>query len=457
MLQPDDATSVYEPVGATQALARFVAQTQVLPEAVEHSARRCFTNILANMVAGSTDPEIATMLSANSAFIGAPTATILGIPRKVDPGTAAVLNSASGNILDFDDTHPSTLIHPSAPILAAVLPIAESGNATISDVLLAFALGNEVAVRVGLALGREHYANGWHITATCGTIGAAAGAAKMLGLDENGIRNAIGIACTQAGGIACNFGSMAKSVGVGDAARSGLHAAFYARAGIDASPKALEGSKGYLEVTAPNPDPDAVTRDLGEVWESASTAPKPYPACVFLHPVLDAVFELRTDAQAHTEVDRVVVTGHPLLLAVTDRALPANAHEAKLSLKHSVAVAWTTGAAGLAQYSNAAVNIPSVRALAARVEAIGDPSIPTEAAHVRIEFADGNVCETFVLAARGSERRPLTDDELLLKSSNLVALRSEDFPFDAFISLCWSGKSHADLLQLLDMGGCRAT
>lgn len=444
-------------LGATLALARFVTDTVSLPVPVEHAARRCFLNVLANMIAGSADPEIEQLLKAHDAFAGASTATVFGIKRKVDPTTAALLNSASGNILDFDDTHPPTLIHPSAPVLAAVLPIAERSAATVEDVLLALAVGSEVAVRIGLALGREHYAAGWHITATCGTIGAAAAAAKMLRLDENGIRNAIGIACSQASGIAGNFGSMAKSIGVGSAARNGLYAALYADAGIDASPTALEGEKGYLRVAAPTPDVVAITRGLGDVWESMDTSPKPYPTCVFLHPVIDAIFELRTRLSNQSEIDRIVVTGHPLLLAVTDRALPENGHEAKLSLHHSVAVAWARGKVGLADLSDHAVHDTELRQLAGRVSAIADQSLSPDAACVRVETVSGESSEILIEAARGSVQRPLTDDELFAKCADLIEQGgSARVGAAEFVGLCWQGTSRADLQRILDLGAGRA-
>ncbi|MFQ6163560.1 MmgE/PrpD family protein [Sinorhizobium meliloti] len=443
--------------GATLALARFVAETVSLPAAVEHAARRCFLNILANMIAGSSGPEIGRLLKAHEAFAGAPTATVLGVPHKVDPMTAALVNSASGNILDFDDTHPATLIHPTAPVLAAILPIAERGDASMADVLLALALGSEVAIRVGRALGREHYAAGWHITATCGTIGAAAAAAKMLRLDEGGVRDAIGIACSQAAGIAENFGSTTKSIGVGSAARNGLYAALYAEAGIGASPTALEGQKGYLRVTAPNSESARITRRLGDNWESIDTSPKPYPTCVFLHPVIDGIFELRRKLSNDVEIDRIVVTGHPLLLAVTDRALPKDGHEAKLSLHHSVAVAWKRGKVGLPDLTDDAVHDRDLRHLAGRVFAIADEAMSPETARVRVESRDGKSHDVLVEAARGSVQRPLTDDELFKKCADL--LEQDGSPIvsaAALVSLCWQGMSHADFQRILDLGAGRA-
>ncbi|EWY36253.1 hypothetical protein N825_29080 [Skermanella stibiiresistens SB22] len=455
MLNRVDGTS--PAAGATQALARFVAETVSLPATVELVARRCFVNIVANMVAGSADPEIGRLLMAHEALAGTPTATVLGVPKKVDPATAALVNSASGNILDFDDTHPATLIHPTAPILSAILPIAERDDASMADVLLAVALGGEVAIRVGRALGRDHYTAGWHITATCGTIGAAAAAAKMLRLGEGGVRDAIGIACSQAAGIAENFGSAAKTIGVGSAARNGLHAALYAKAGLAASPTALEGPKGYLRVTAVNSDAALITRGLGDDWESGDTSPKPYPTCVFLHPVIDGIFELRRALSNDVGIGRIVVTGHPLLLAVTDRALPEDGHEARLSLHHSVAVAWKRGRVGLDDLTNDAVHDRELRHLAGRVFAIADDAMSPEAARVRVETSDGKCHDVLVEAARGSVRRPLTYDELSNKCADLLARDGSPIVAPAaLVSLCWQGASHADLQRILDLGAGRA-
>ncbi|CAO3430011.1 MmgE/PrpD family protein [Azospirillum endophyticum] len=442
--------------GTTRSLARFAAETRSVPAEVFHAARRALANIVANMVAGSQDPEIATMLRANRWAVEFGQSTVLGLADKADPLTASLLNAASGNILDFDDTHPNTLIHPSAPVLAALLPVAERNGSTLEEILLALAIGTEVAVRVGEAVSPDHYASGWHITATCGTIGAAAGVARLMGLTGASTVHAIGIACTQTGGLVENLSFMAKSVGVGNAGRNGLQAALYASAGIDASETALEGPNGFFRVSCSNPKPELAVDGLGSRWLGASTAPKPYPTCVLLHPVIDAVLELRPRIRASgAGIARILVRGHPLLLARADRELPTTGREAKLSIHHAVAATITRGTAGIGDYDDAAARDESLRRLALRVRADADEAIEAEAAVVRVEFEDGSTAEQHVAAARGSEKRPLTDDELLAKCTNLVQSRFSDGVAEEFVRLSWQGKTAEDLRRLLALGSDR--
>ncbi len=166
---------------------------------------------------------------------------------------AAFVNAISANLLDFDDTHLDTIIHPAAPVAAPVLALAQARGFSGRDVLTAFILGVEVECRVGNAVSPGHYARGWHITSTCGVFGAAAACAKLLGLPADQISNAIGIAASQSAGIVENLPSAAKNVSVGNAARNGLFAALLAAEGYSASPRAIEGPLGWARAMGMNP------------------------------------------------------------------------------------------------------------------------------------------------------------------------------------------------------------
>src|SRR4030095_4192802 len=159
--------------------------------------------------------------------------------------SAATLNAASANLLDYDDTHLPTVIHPAAPVVPPVLALAERQHATGADVLLALLLGVEVACRIGNAVSPQHYARGWHITATCGIFGAAAAAAQLLRLSPAQTAHALAMAASQAAGVVENLPNGAKNIGVGHAARNGLFAALMAAQGYTGAPAALEGPYGW--------------------------------------------------------------------------------------------------------------------------------------------------------------------------------------------------------------------
>ncbi|MBN9264871.1 MAG: MmgE/PrpD family protein, partial [Hyphomicrobium sp.] len=151
-----------------------------LPERVRHEAKRSILNFMATALAGCREDAVEHTLASLAAFSGVEQATVIGRTERVDALSAAFLNAASGNVFDFDDTHLRTVIHPTAPVLPALFALAELLPVSGRELLLAFALGVEIECRVGNAISPEHYARGWHITSTCGCLGAAAAAGKLL-------------------------------------------------------------------------------------------------------------------------------------------------------------------------------------------------------------------------------------------------------------------------------------
>lgn len=415
----------------TSTLADFVAATQWegLPDAVKDDARRAIVNLVGATVAGTSDVSIERLVAAASPFFGAGRAGLIGRSIRVDAPHAAFLNAAAANVLDFDDTHDPTLIHPGATVLGAVLALAEDRGATGRELLQAFVLGVEVACRLGLAMHPTHYERGWHITATCGAVGAAAACAKLLRLPARRVGHAMGIAATQASGLIENLSSMAKSVGVGDAARNGLIAACQAEAGIDASPTALEGRFGFLHVMCDAPRPAAALDALGQRWESLNKCAKPYPCCALIFPVLDAVFDVREQPgfDVHA-VESVRVSGSPLMLVRASRPVPDTGRESKLSIPHSVAVSLLRGRAGVAEFDDATAADPAVRALARGVSAVSEDGYTPDSAGVIVQLKDGRTFTSRIARGRGTPGRAMTDDEIRAKAEALLRHGAPELP-----------------------------
>src|SRR4051795_9982757 len=248
-----------------------------------------------------------------------------------------------------------------------------------------------------------HYRRGWHITATCGIFGAAVAAGKLHGLDRQRMIWALGHAATQSAGLVESLGSMSKSIGVGNAAQNGLAAALFARSDFTAAERAIEGRYGFAPVTSDSVDLSKITEGLGDSWEILTNAYKPYPCGVVLFPVIDGCLELRERHNPAPErIERIVVRGHPLLRERADRPAVETGREAKVSLQHSVAVAFLFGAAGLAQYADACVADPAVRALCSRVVFEEDPAMPVESATVILHLANGAMYSEHVRHGRGT-------------------------------------------------------
>ncbi len=233
--------------GVTQTLARYVLATQWedVPSPVRHQAKRSLMNFFAVALAGCRTVPVEIALRSLAEFSGGKQATVVGRAERIDALSAAFLNAAGANVYDFCDTHLRTVIHPTAPVAPALLALAELRQVSGPDLLLAFILGNEIQARIGLAISPHHYSQGWHITSTCGVFGAAAGAGKLLGLDERQMVWALGTASTQSAGLCECLGTAAKSVSVGNAARNGLWSALLAEKGFDGPPEPLAGVQGF--------------------------------------------------------------------------------------------------------------------------------------------------------------------------------------------------------------------
>ena len=426
-------------------LARFVAETRpgAVPDAVRHDGRRAILNNFAAGFAGCRDGAIDAMLAVISAETGPAVGHVIGRAERLGFLDAAWINGAIANVLDFDDTHLPTVIHPTSPIAPALFALAEKRAAAgrpVSGALLldAFAIGVEVCCRVGNAISPGHYNRGWHITGTCGVLGAAAGAARVLGLDAERTRWALANAATQASGLVETLGFNSKSLNPANAARGGLLAALLAEAGLSGPAAPLEGQRGFLKVLGDNAQFGALTEGLGESWELSRNALKPYPCGVVLHPVIDACLEIRATAGfRHEQARRIIVRGNALLKARADRQVTTG-REAQVCLSHTVAVALMMGRAGPAEYTDALVNDPAVRAVGDRVVIEVDDSIPVEAAGVTVETADGRRLEAYAPHARGSLGRPLTDAEVEAKVRDLAAFAAPGIDTARLIDAVWS-------------------
>jgi 2-methylcitrate dehydratase PrpD len=411
----------------TRQLAEFVAGSQWrnIPEAARREGVRGLLNYVGCALGGCGDQAIALAIHVLAPSFGEPVAGIIGRTERCDVLNAAFLNAASANVLEYDDTHLPTVMHPAAPVAPGLFALAEARSASGVELLHAFILGVEISCRVGNAVMPHHYRRGAHITATCGIFGAAAAAGKLIGLDPVRMNWALGHAATQSAGLVESLGSMSKSIGVGNAARNGLMGALFAEAGFTAAERAIEGKYGFAAVASDTVDLAKAVDGLGERWEILANAYKPYPCGVVLFPIIDACLELRKRLEVPVgEIAEILVRGHPLLRERTDRPEIGDGRSAKVSLQHAVSVALLHGAAGIAQFEDDAVADPPVRMLRAKVSAEDDSSIPFEAAVVTVRLADGTSLSEHVKAGRGTPDRPRSDLELDAKVSECAAFGS---------------------------------
>jgi 2-methylcitrate dehydratase PrpD len=434
-------------VGET--LGQFVAESSWASMSAEmcHEARRALLNYFACALGSAVDPTLGTAVKLMSPSSGERGVTVIGRAERLEPMGAAFANAISANLLDYDDTHWNTAIHPTAPVAAAALALAEQRGLSGAEVLHALILGIEVECRIGNAVSPHHYARGLHITATCGVFGAAAACARLLQLRAEQVWTALGIAASQSAGIIENLSTAAKNVAVGNAARNGLLAALLAREGYSAAPAAIEGPFGWARAMGDEFKLSAITRGLGQQWEFQTIAYKAYPCGFVFHAIIDACMELRaTLAGTEADIVAVRVQGNQLLLdrgsreVVTDR-------DARVSIAHAAALGLLRGRALPEDFTTAAVMDPALRALRLKVRAELAADMPTGAAAVTVTTRSGRSETVLVRHARGSSENPLSDQELEAKlhaSAPSSTARSEER-----IRRLWSLESADDLATLL--------
>ena len=222
---------------ATSTVAEFVAKSrwEDCPAEAVDAARRAILDCLGVMLAGSVEPAARIVTEIARSEGGAPLATVVGTSLRTGAVWASLANGTAAHALDFDDTNFAMMGHPSAPVLSAALAAGELALADGRSLVHAFLLGFEVETTLAEVMNPPHYEKGFHATGTLGAMGAAAAAARLLGLDASQTRTALAVAASQASGLKENFGTMTKPFHAGHAARSGVLSALLAREGFTAS------------------------------------------------------------------------------------------------------------------------------------------------------------------------------------------------------------------------------
>jgi 2-methylcitrate dehydratase PrpD len=402
-------------------LAEFAARAAP-PADARSAAARAVLDTVGVTLAGASEPA-ARSVQRVVAHHGSGPCTILGSEVRANPSDAALANGTAAHALDFDDMCFVSLAHPSAPLVSAALAVAEMAGASGEALLDAYIVGFEIEARLGLTMNPRHYRRGWHCTSTLGTIGAAAAAARLLGLDTASLAHALAIAASEACGLKENFGTMVKPLHAGLAARNGVLAAQLAQAGMTASAAALGGAQGFL--AAMDSEHDGATleqrsADLGSRWEivDSGITVKLYPSCAATHPTLDVLLDMkRRDRFAAADVERIEVGVDAVTPTVLIHDRPTTGLEAKFSMPFCAAAAAVHGQVGIDTLDEVQLIDSAIVTVRDRVTMRVDPELdpsapPLTQARVRVTLRDGRVLIASADGARGYADRPASDEEL---------------------------------------------
>lgn len=412
----------------TEQLTALITSKALAPTDLEQAA--LFTlDAIANALAGRvTEPGaiLQRWASSNAA---------------IDAERSAFLLGSLTHILETDDLHRASVVHPGCVVVPAAWTVAMREGLRGHAMLRAVLWGFEAATRVGMAVGPAHYRL-WHNTATCGPYGSAMATAALLNLSAAATVHALGNAGTQSAGLwqFLEAGTMTKHLHAGRAAEAGVLAADLARFGFSGPPNILEGAKGWFTATCPDADPLAVVRDADAPWQLLATSIKPWPSCRHTHPSIDAAHELRRKVGA-AAIESIEVETYPAALDVCDRPQPQTDYEAKFSLQHCVAVALTQEPVNFASFDHAMRT--ALSDLRARVQVrIAEPyasAYPRAwGGAVSVTLHNGERLTVRRTHAKGDPEAALSPVELIAKARMLMsygAVPEPDRLIDAILAL----------------------
>jgi 2-methylcitrate dehydratase PrpD len=421
----------------TAAAAHFVQSVtfDAIPAEALRVGTRCLIDGLGLFVAGAGEDSVKILADEAQATGGKSEALLLsrGDVKVPAPMAARVLGTA-GHAHDWDDSQVSRdpahvyglLTHPTIPPLTGALVTAQKlGAVDGKTFMLAFLTGFEVECKISEWMLPEHYLRGMHSSASVGTFGAYAAAAKLLGLNEEKLRSGFGIAASFAAGIRCNFGTMTKPLHVGRAAENGVTAALLAARGFTADPEALDGPWGFFAVHGGGVSPAKVSQGFGKTWTiiDPGVSIKPYPCGVLTHPTIDLMLKLVTESNIEAEMIKAVrVYAGTNILNPIRYPVAANHLQAKFSLPAALAMIALARKAGKREFSDEFVGSPAMQGMQRRITTELDPEIEKMGfdkmrSRITVELADGRAVHGWADERyRGGPDNPMSDAELDAKA-----------------------------------------
>ena len=436
-------------VTVSEQLAAFAADvdSKRLPERVHETIRLLMIDVVGLCVAGrSFDYVAAAAASAGSTG----RATAIGHAGGFGPYDAALINGTAAHGEDYDDTFEGGPIHAGAVIVPAVLAAAEHRDLSGAAIVKGIAAGVEVMCRMSLVAPQATHKACFHPTAVFGAPAAAVGVAAALGLPQEKITNAIGIAGSLASGIIEYLadGSSTKRLHAGAAAQSGIRAAFLAEGGFTGPKTVLEGTHGFYKAFAPSKAPDfgPLLDSLGSTWVTETVAFKPYACGTMTQPFIDCALLLARSGVRAGDIESMVCevgegTVHRLWEPLKLKQAPPNGYAAKFSTPYCIAIGFIDGKAGFEQFTDARVTDPAVRQLAGTVSYVIDPKneYPKNfTGHIRATLKDGSVREFRKPHMKGGAHEPLSAADIMAKFYDNAAFGG------------WSRAQAADLIEALN-------
>ena len=447
-------------------LVRYVSETtyEKLPAEVVSETKKFILDTIGVGLAGAREPgcreavDVVKEWSGNDAG-----STIIYYGGKISPPEAAFANSVLMHALDFDDTLDSSAMHTHVSALPAAFALAEArGRVSGKELINAVTLGVDITCRIASAITTPL---SWIRTATCGSFGAAAAAAKILGLREQEVLNTLGIVYSQtAGNAQCLVdGGLVKRMQPGFSARSGVLSAALASKGVTGATNIFEGEYGFYNLYERGKvNPEMATENLGDHFGVMDLSIKPYPSCRMTHAAIDAALELRNSQSIDpAAIAEILVYGSKMVFDMVGAPFEIRTNpqvDAQFSIPYTVAVALTRGEVLLGDFSSDKVKKETpLLELAKKIKVVIDPELPANnisSANMTITMLNGDTLSSRVDSLKGSPSKPMSFDECAGKFRNCLEYSGKASLIenaDTLIELLFNLEQRKDVGELFDV------
>ena len=437
MSEAAHGTSAKLSPGATQRLAEFNASLtfEQIPSDVVEKVKLCVLDSLGCTIFGASLPSVRRLETMAGMEGSSAQAAIFGTARRTSAPLAALVNATSAHAFQLDEIHIESTLHPGSLSLPAAFALAEMAAAKPSgrDLITAIVAGNELGIRAGLAAKGGMFKSGFHNQGTTGVFVAAASAARMLQLDPEQTRHALGIAGSQAAGLmAVQDGAMTKAFHSGRAAQSGIYGALLAKSDYTGIPDVLDGAYGtFFSAFLDDWSPASLTEGLGSRWQTLRIGFKPAPASNGSITAMTAIgnvmqrYKLKADdietVTAFVSDNTIHHCGWPYEGKRIQSVLSA-----QMNLRYGIAVMALEGRAGVAQFEEQKIRAPEILKFIERTRVEHEPKFELENGRYRVacrlvvRTKDGKVFEDEVLYRKGSPEDPMTTAQLQEKFRGLA-------------------------------------
>ncbi len=410
----------------TDRLIDFIVETKFedFSKEVVEASKKLLMDTIGVSLAGSAAAGVEPALRRMRDWGGKPECTAWVFGDKWPSIHAAFLNGMMAHSLDFDDTHANIGLHLGSSLVPTALAAAECvKNVKGRDLIAALVIGVEIASRLGLSILEQD--KGWHLTSTCGTFASTAVAGRLLNLDRNQMRNALGIAYSQVSGTLQPMldGALAKRMQPGFSARSGMLSALFAKDGLTGSKDFLEGKFGFFSLyQSGKVDFSILTKDLGSRFEMVNLATKPYPCCRLAHSAIDAVFEIMAETNLSLdEIENITVEGSQAMKDLCGKPYQVGEHseiDAQFSLSYILASTLLKKRVEIEDFSREAVSDQSLAQHIKKIKVVVSPDISSRfACRIEIKMKNGKTLLRRVDAPKGQPENPMSWNESVEKFS----------------------------------------